>query len=733
MESCNTFSDIDKLFIDYETNDEQFNDSYGSYNNYCPVKNGSKRCETDFEKLSAISGHAYVELTKNKKVDLESENELSADFLVMELSHILYKLSKDPNLSIKDAFENYLGKPMGGFNHWSILYNKKYFMGSNIGIMSGFYFLFKQICETINTYEKPVVQQYEYIYSFTQCYMMYTILYNIVSRCGPYLRLLDHLKTIYNEFIDTVIKNNDNDQDLRSKLIKLSPIDKAMFGSEFNTKGCKKLHNKLDKTTPKFITVVNKMLEDDEKRKNGEGSQSAEDKDDDDLDLDEEEDGFELDEEEDDFELDEEEDGYDLQNTSQGTPPVSAPGQQQPPQSHSEPTKPVPTPSGASSSIPDNGGDTTGSKDKVVDDTPIQENTKGSEQTDTGDGQDDKGGQVGGSNGDQGSQEGLGGSGDRPGNGPGNDPVEKGPHSTSGDPVDTGKSFFRIVLKGIDKLNTGLKFFEKHKNKITEAKETINNLYNTSMSNIKTAYDNSREILNSIIDNISNQPEKVDMTSTLDGNKLGSGGTGAGPPTPNGSSTLQKDSPQTPSGTPHTSLPSQNPKEQTNASQLPQGPSGNQSSDQNHQGGSKISVVNPMVKPGNSGTEVKGNGTTGIGDIYILKEYKQIEISIIVLLISIALAIMYKYLSYGWRKKLKRKKTIKKVINSIEGKRPVQIIIKSSIHKKQTKKSINSVHRKKPPLLNIYKLMQADPIPFINLFFLLIFFVYKRKLNYLEL
>ncbi|EUD70506.1 hypothetical protein YYG_04064 [Plasmodium vinckei petteri] len=62
----------------------------------------------------------------------------------------------------------------------------------------------------------------------------------------------------------------------------------------------------------------------------------------------------------------------------------------------------------------------------------------------------------------------------------------------------------------------------------------------------------------------------------------------------------------------------------------------------------------------------------------------------------------------------------------------MQIIINSPTQKKQTKKSINPVYREKSPLLNIYKLMHADPIPFINLCFLLIFFVYKRKDDFLE-
>ncbi|EUD70013.1 hypothetical protein YYG_04636 [Plasmodium vinckei petteri] len=683
MKKCVTFREIDELFIDYE---DKFNDSYGSYNNYCPVKNGVRKCETNYEKLSAISGHAYTELMQDDEMDLSSEYEPSADFLVMGLSHILYKLSKDPDLSLNDSFTKYLGNPIGGFNHWSILRNKKYFIGSNIGIMSGFYLLFQKVCETINTYETPGVQSYQYINDVAQCYIMYNTLYNFVNQCDPYLRLLDHLKTIYNELIDAVIKDNNYDESLRKQLIKLSPINKTNLGSEFNSKGCKKLHEKLTKKAPQFIRTVIKMLEDDEKRKSGDESQSTED--DEDFDFD-----FNLD-------LDDDDNDDDLETLDDTKDDLS-----------------IDTDNQNQILDPKQGNPNDGSADGKGDTDNGLLNTGG--------GQDDRG-PGDGSDGDQGSQRDSG-------DGPGSAPVEKGPQSTSGDPFDAWPSLFNIAFKGIDKLSNTLNFFEKHKKKITEVTETINNLYNTSMSNIKNAYDNSRNFLNSIIDNINSQPEKVDIPSTLGGSQSGSNGTGDGLPTTNDPSPPQKDSPQTPSGTSHTSLPSPDPKDQSSVPQLSQDPPGNQSSDQNNQGGSKIPVANPVVKPENSVTKVKGNETTGIGDIYVLKEYKQIGMSIIVILIPITLAIMYKYLSSGWRKELKRKKNMKKVINSIGGKRSVQIIIKSVDTKKMTNPVINPVHREKKSLLNIYKLMQADPVPFINLFFLLIFFVYKRKLNYLEL
>ncbi|VTZ67112.1 CIR protein [Plasmodium chabaudi chabaudi] len=146
----------------------------------------------------------------------------------------------------------------------------------------------------------------------------------------------------------------------------------------------------------------------------------------------------------------------------------------------------------------------------------------------------------------------------------------------------------------------------------------------------------------------------------------------------------------------------------------------------NNQGPQKP-VESPVVKSENCGIKVKGNETTGICDIYVPKEYKQVGILIIVILIPITLAIMYKYLPSGRKKELKRKKNMKKVINLMEGKRQMQIIIKSSSQKKQTKKYINPVYGEKSPSINIYKLMQADPVPFINLIFLLIFLFIKEK------
>ncbi|KEG00243.1 hypothetical protein YYE_04911 [Plasmodium vinckei vinckei] len=146
---------------------------------------------------------------------------------------------------------------------------------------------------------------------------------------------------------------------------------------------------------------------------------------------------------------------------------------------------------------------------------------------------------------------------------------------------------------------------------------------------------------------------------------------------------------------------------------------------------SKTSSLN--IEKGNTGINAEEKAPQLVSSIDIFKGYNRPEIVVTVLLIPIILGIMYKYFSSGWRKEMNRKKNMKKVINSIGGKRPVQIIIKSVAMKKMETSVINPISGGKKSLLNIYKHMQADPAPFINLFFLLIFFVYKRKHNSLEL
>ncbi|SCN60006.1 CIR protein [Plasmodium chabaudi chabaudi] len=645
MESCTIFNEIDQLFIDYEVNDDQFNKEYGQYNNYCPVKSGSKRCDTDYEKLSAITGHAYVELTNNQQGNLDNGYDPSIDLLVMELCHRLYKLSKDHSLSLKDAFEKYLGKPMGGFNHLSILYNNTHFKDYNIGVMNGFYLLFKQMCETISIYEKPGVQQHEYIIGVTQCYIMYDELYKFIRQCDPYLQLLNYLKTIYDAFKKAVIKDNDYNPSLISQLIDFSPINKTKFRSEFNSAGCKRLHEKLTNKTPNIIKIGIKLLEDAEKRKNGEESQIT-----DDFDLDDEEDDDEEDDDEDvgDEDVDDGADDGDetkdgaIDNTSQHHEKKPADLSDQPSISNGDTNQPD---SGTTSNTDDSNG-----KDKTL------ENSQSS---------------------------------DKP---PGSSSDGQLPKETTQESKDTTEKTLQTLQSASSKLT---------------------------------------ELANKL-DKAISQPNKETDTPPAGGNDLKPGDSGGDPPS-------SDDPSLDPPPVSHNSQSSQTDPTKPSDPEHKQGDDQKEKGQQSAltiQGPSDGSINTPYVqvtKQDNFVNHINGIISKSVISMDILKKHKLTAVSVIGIAIAITLAIMYKYLSFGWRKEIKRKKTTKKVINSIGGKRPVQIIIKSSNRKKPTKKSTSSVYGKKSPLLSIYKLVQADPIPFINLFFVFIFFVYKRKLNYLEL
>ncbi|SCL86314.1 hypothetical protein PCHCB_000511300, partial [Plasmodium chabaudi chabaudi] len=162
--------------------------------------------------------------------------------------------------------------------------------------------------------------------------------------------------------------------------------------------------------------------------------------------------------------------------------------------------------------------------------------------------------------------------------------------------------------------------FETINTTITEVTDTIKDLYSTALTNLETTYDKYSNVLKEMIDNISTDSKKLEPPSEPD-----RGGDDPSPP--------QKDSPQTSSGN-HNS---------DKSDQVPEKPAEDQ-----------------VIISKHPGSGVKGNGTIGIGDIFIFKEYKKIVIPIIVIIISITLAIMYKYLVFDRRKKLKRKK-MKKV------------------------------------------------------------------------
>ncbi|CAD2084431.1 CIR protein PIR protein [Plasmodium vinckei lentum] len=765
---CKAFLEVDGFFNGNNIVDKNKINRNPSVNQYCL----NKKCETNRQRIAALSRYLYMKLY--------TTNDAYTPYFLMWLSDKLFKIhnkgkgkDKDNNITLDSAFGKYLRNNVKNVNYWNLLQNISGVKNTNLKYMSEFYKLLNYICKTIVNYQTKGAGSKSLILNSTECSNQYMLLYENVSKCNSYLHFLDNLKKSYNKFrIQAIIKNR-KDPKFATNLQTFTTLsgEDSYFAIGRQTYDFSDPKCQLQYDNNIFETM--KKAKDQEKQKdsgidgdnNKQSSQSQ-------ISADQTpsqpagtvdspsmpDNGTDT------------SGGIDIpvgdtQNKTNTKGSGQKDSEDDTGNQKSPPSDPINTNGDTSTSLtnqgdgsagsasgigdtdsgakgPDNGsvggsdgnqvsqgesgGSDSGQGAKDSESRGSGSGARGSndgakdiddDQSNTGGVQGDQGDSVGGSNGGVGTT----------GNGPGGTDNSSGTseiQSASWPSFDIGSSIFGIASKGVEQLNNAFEFFEEKKEQITKVTDTIKNLYNTSVSNIKSTFNESINFFNGIIDHINNQLEKVDMPSTLDGNKPETGSSGTDSSTFNDSPTTQKDSTQTP--------PLSSSKEQTNTLQSSQDSSGNKNSDQSDQEGSQKSLTSSVVKPGNLGTEVKGNGSTGIGDIYVLKEYKQIGISIIVILIPITLAIMHKYLSSGWRKELKKKKNMKKVINSIGGKRAVQIIISSSTQKKQTKKSINSVYREKSPLLNIYKLMQADPIPFINLFFLLIFFVYKRKLNYLE-
>ncbi|SCL87248.1 hypothetical protein PCHDK_000508000, partial [Plasmodium chabaudi adami] len=339
---------------------------------------------------------------------------------------------------------------------------------------------------------------------------------------------------------------------------------------------------------------------------------------------------------------------------------------------------------GASPSIPDNGADTLKSKDKVVGDIQSKENNKGSEQKDGGGGtvnqknpQTDSNSHTpaGGTNQGGESRDRLTGGSDS----------NQGPQKTVDSPVVKSKNCV-IKVKGNETTGIGDIYVPKEYKQVgiliivILIPITLAIMYKYLASGRKKELKRKKNMKKVI-----NLMEGKRHMQIIIKSSNGGGGT------------VNQKNPQTDSNS-HTPAGGTNQGGESR-DRLTGGSDSNQ--------GPQKTVDSPVVKSKNCVIKVKGNETTGIGDIYVPKEYKQVGILIIVILIPITLAIMYKYLASGRKKELKRKKNMKKVINLMEGKRHMQIIIKSSSQKKQTKKSINPVYGEKSPSINIYKLMQA--------------------------
>ncbi|CAD2085951.1 PIR protein CIR protein [Plasmodium vinckei lentum] len=689
-EACKILLKIDILFKDGKPDLDEVN-TYNKYRKYCPKDGtGVMICKNDIEGIIAMWSHLFTEL---HRIPLEKQKHENADdqyieYMLMWLGSMLFQRESYTSSTLIDFYNNYLKNTHLPFSFNYRIERKKNLLNANIEYMRRFYLLFNEICYITLTYSKNNINIHNIKRDSTRFHNKYTSLYGDINECDSYLNLLNNLETIYENFKKSLIKSNRN-RSLRSILSvnfkKLPPTKKANKKSTigFDCPKCKQVNSKAEKKKPKVAPKASQPAET--------ISPPA---------------------------------AHPLPPQPQQVQSVSTPA----PPSKPEPAKPKePAPSqqveqkpplppkqvlpSSTTTIQKESLGSQGVSDSTLNKLSNQEDTSKSSDSDQhntaneikeqGGGivhkpepsQDDK--QQISSN----KQENSEGGPKNPDKDLESQSVETGnlvdgalnPSSGSKTLGESGapdgqvaehsqwQSILRITSKGMDQLTNAFKFFETNKEKIINISNGIREVYHTSMANIQSAYDTSRSFLYDIIDHISSQSEIVDIPSTLDGDQSDPGKSGTDPPTFNGPSTLQKSPSQTSSET------SQNFNEQTNTSQSTHDSSEKKNPDKNDQGGSQKTVTNPVIKQEDPGTEIRGNETRGIGDVYVLKKYKQIGISIIALLIPIILLIMYKYLPSGWRKELKRKKNMKKVMNTIGGKRPVQIIIKSGDTKKNGK------------------------------------------------
>ncbi|CAD2083595.1 PIR protein CIR protein [Plasmodium vinckei brucechwatti] len=735
-ELCEKFIEADKIINDeyYDTMTMGYKTKYPNYNKHCSMS----KCETDM-KLNSLSEDLFDQLGNEIKEEYY-------EYFMMWLSDKLFKIVKEDDMTLNEAYEKYLNKNIQDFNYWILLDNKEGLKEVNLMYMKQFYKLLNDICNAIVYYKLNKDDIEKFIINSRDCSNQYSSLYNSVPKCDSYLHLLDNLKKTYEDFKNSVHdKIKTEYRDLANDLQTLT----------------------IGNTSSYFVEKLKEFNFSDEKCKPQKVKEPGSSK--------------------------KMEQPPGPQSTSQksGTSPQSG-------------TKDSGTQKGNSDSEGGGKGGTNNLSGNASGGLGIGTGDTSGGQSDQG-GSSGGSHSQGDSSNQGGSNDGPKALGDQvptPLSGDSNiylpNNWEMSFNLTRYMPsvssiYESSKDILTNTTKQVNNAyNSAMTIAQDTYNKtVTAVKDT----YNGAVATVKDAYTRSTNYISGAVNSITSQLSSLGSFPQLNDDQSGSDGSGNSLPTNNSPlSTTQlpnsdKNSPSLPSSsTPPVTIPSPSPLtppstrqstpqstqqiSQTSSSSQPQdtqqipSPSQPQTNhtqdklqstvqsgasstlhqpDPNTGTGVQTMTITHVILPnsitdtpsiGNGSTTetvVKTNEKSSIWYIAQNKKYDILGIGIISISIFAFLAIMYKYLSLGCTSKSKRKKNMKKVINSIGGKRPIQIIIKSYDRNKDLKPVINSVDRKKDPLLNIYKLMQADPIPFINLFFLLIFFVYKRQLNYLEL
>ncbi|CAD2095069.1 CIR protein PIR protein [Plasmodium vinckei] len=700
---CKIFLKVDVLFEDGKVDLEEVN-KYNKYRKLCPLdETGVMICKNEIQGIHTLCMHLFTELYK-RSLDIqkrESNDDEYVEYVMMWLGFRLFQAKSYLSSTLMDFYNNIILKSHLFYKFDNMIRRKEQLLHANLEYMSRLYQLFQEICYITLKYPKVNPNVIEIHKDSTRFYNKHASLYRDINECESYLNLLNNLETLYGNLKKTLIRNKGNRHlkgVLNVNFKNLPTTKKANKKSTigFDCPKCKKINSKAEEKNLKFKPKAPKPVE-----------------------------------------------------------PISPPAPPLPPQQQQQaqsipvpepPVKPDPVKPKTEASLPSESPQkaeqhplpSPKAENKLPLSPPSEPQRASSqepEQQQDGQQQISDPKQETSSGAPENVDNNLGSQGAGKG---GSDTEAKNPTTqqndqsiTQGDSLKQQEASGSMQLQNV--FNIFKSTFEMYRSPFYNTYTEIGNkLYEKAASTLENAYDKSRKFASNTLSYLNDHLNKA-----LE-NVPPSKDNGSEPP-----SSLPKDKQPEPQNIPtppqadqshdnsQTPSPTQNMgssnNKQVNPSDSPPGMQPQPSVDPS----SKTPSLN--IEKGNTGINVKKSTPQLVNYIDSFKGHNRLEIAITVILIPIILGIVYKYMSSGWRKESKRKKSMKKVINSIGGKRPIQIIIKSYDRNKDLKPVINSVGRKKDPLLNIYKLMQADPVPFINVFFLLIFFVYKRKENFLEL
>ncbi|KEG00965.1 hypothetical protein YYE_03998 [Plasmodium vinckei vinckei] len=788
--ACKLLREVDEYFNNEIVDGTKF-DKSNLFIYKCPYENKKFRgCKNNNERISALGGHLYEQLAKiaNEFKGEGDNGNRHIEIFMMWLSNKLYKLEENKIKTLEVFYKEHLEKHTGNYKYWNLLNSKKEYKRANVWYMSELYSLLKYICDLVNEYNNnPKNLSREIGIISNKCHQKFKTIYNDIKDCYSYFHLLKYLKSIYDGVRNAAVsaqKKPPRGNRLLGYLMNASlvPIvelttinwnkrfpnqsDKIL---DFHTNECVKLYSEYVKKqkelelkkTPKaepqtgsnqLGTEGNKNSLDRSKHTKPEQSKKPTNP------VTPKKKGRQAQEKRVQVKHKKKEQGPKPAPPEKKTlppeSPTQLPQQKPPPQPTLELPPPPPQQQGPLSqqeSPPQTNPLTTNPPPQNGSSSQTSQMGGLNNQNESKDSGNDKGSTGGTNNNTEGSV-----SGNENPDGGSRDPAS----TTSGGSFNLGTSIFKMILKGKEYYNKASEYIEKNKEGFKNVKDKISNAYDNAVNKLKSAYSVSNSYFSEFINNVTSQLNQFGSPSES-GDKQSEPGTpinggkqsnqspstnlpSPSMPIPSKDSPLPplKDPSPTPPQTP-SSIPSPQKQPFSQSQSITQNPT--QLDPPNHKANIqlvKLPIFNLNLKKTCNIFPTTWNGSEEckpeinfMNTTLVCCTSEQCSltgISVTLVLIPIILLIVYKYLSREWTK-TSEKKNMKRVIKLADGKRKTQIIINSYDRNKDLKPIINSAGRKKDPLLNIYKLMQADPIPFINLFFLLIFFVYKRKSDFLEL